>query len=96
MSQKRVNRNKRRTTAEWQALLTEQVQSGLSVRTFCVERGIGYSTLIKWKSRLGERPRATTQPSDFIEVSPAAVLATTHWDLELALGSDIVLRLARH
>ena len=96
MGQRRATRNKRRTTAQWQALVTDQVQSGLSVRAFCEKRGIGYSTLSKWKSRLASYPQEAIQPTPFVELSPHDELPTTHWDLELVLGSDIVLRLARH
>ena len=96
MGQKRATRNKRRTTAQWQALLTDQAQSGLSVRAFCAKRGIGYSTFSKWKARLADHPGGVTQPTHFVEVSPTEVLPTTHWDLELTLGTDLILRLARH
>jgi transposase-like protein len=96
MGQKRATRNKRRTTTQWQALVADQVQSGLSVRAFCEKRGIGYSTLSKWKSRLADGLGVATPPTHFVEVSPTEALATTHWELELTLGTDIILRLARH
>lgn len=96
MGQKRETGNKRRTTAQWQALVADQVQSGLSVRAFCQKRGIGYSTLSKWKSRLADGPGVATPPTHFVEVSATEALAATHWDLELTLGTDIILRLARH
>ena len=96
MGQKQAARNKRRTTAQWQALITDQIESGLSVNGYCEKRGIGYSTLSKWKSRLADRSEVATQPTHFVEVVPTEALATTHWDLELTLGTDIILRLARH
>ncbi len=33
-----------RTVAQYEALISEQALSGLPVRRFCIERGIGYST----------------------------------------------------
>ena len=96
MNEKIKPRSKRRTIAGWQALFCEQAESGLSIQAFCTKRGIGYSTFSNWKSRLASYPKEAIQPTRFVELSPHEELPTTHWDLELVLGADIVLRFSRH
>ncbi len=88
-------RSKRRALSQWQALFAEQSDSGLSVEAFCVARGIGYSTFCRWKSRLTSEPHSVEQTKHVIELSPPSILTETSWDVELALGSDMVLRIAR-
>ncbi len=94
MSQKRTTRSKRRTVGQWLALFSEQAQSGLSIQGFCAERGIGYSTFSNWKSRLASKPQANDQPTRFVELSSQEASPEPHWEVELILGSDIVLRVA--
>lgn len=95
MSQNKPTRNKRRTVAQWQSLLSEQSRSGLSIKSFCAARGIGCSTFSNWKSRLANVRESSEQSTHFVELSPPAVAAVSDWDIELILGNDIVLRIAR-
>ena len=93
--EQKPKRNKRRTPSQWQALFAEQSSSGLSVQAFCKVHGIGVSTFSRWKSRLVSEPHLVEQTKHFIELSPPSISTETSWDVELALGSDIVLRIAR-
>lgn len=95
MGHKAATRSKRRTAAQWQALFLEQAQSDLSVQAFCTARGIGYSTFGNWKSRLANDVQAAEQATRFVELPSPDVLCAPHWDVELTLGTDIVLRVAR-
>lgn len=94
MEQIRPVRSKRRTSAQWQALFSEQSRSGLSIKAFCVVRGIGYSTFSNWKSRLANAEHSTSQAMHFVELSPPDNSTDKGWDVELTLGPDIVLRIA--
>ena len=96
MNQKRTTRSKRRTVAQWQALFSQQAQSGLSIQAFCNERGIGYSTFSSWKSRLANQAQAKDQATRFVEFSSQEASLEPHWEVEVMLGSDIVVRVARH
>jgi len=95
MDQNKPVRRKRRTAAQWQALFSEQSRSGLSIKAFCTARGIGYSTFSNWKSRLANVAHSTSQAMHFVELSPPENSTDKGWDVELTLGSDIVLRIAR-
>jgi len=95
MDQKNTTRSKRRSAAQWQAIFSEQAASGLSVKAFCAEREIGYSTFSNWKARLEHLPQSADRQPGFIELSAPEVLPSTHWDVEVTLGTDIVLRVAR-
>jgi transposase-like protein len=96
MGDQEKRRNKRRSADEWQRLLAEQARSGSSIRAFCAERGIGYSTFSKRKSRLARDSQTRKAGSQFVELAPLQPLSNGQWDIELALGDDIVLRLSRH
>ena len=95
MKQFKKRRYERRTVAQWEALICEQGQSGLPIRAFCIERGIGYSTFGNWKSRLADKRQLSEQASRFVELSPPEVSADVHWEVELDLGAGVVLRVAR-
>jgi hypothetical protein len=95
MNHDRTARSKR-TVDQWQKLFSEQSQSGESIKVFCTSRGIGYSTFSKWKSRLADVTRSADQTMHFVELSPPSVSAASRWDVELTLGSNIVLRIAHH
>jgi len=96
MNDQEKPRKKRRSADEWRSLLAEQAQSGSSIRAFCAERGIGYSTFSKRKSRSASEAHTGTADSHFVELAPLQSLSNAQWDIELALGDDIVLRLSRH
>ena len=89
-------RNKRRSADEWRGLLAEQAQSGSSIRAFRAERGIGYSTFSKRKSRSARDAQIGKAETRFVELAPLQPLTNAQWDIELALGDDIVLRVSRH
>lgn len=85
----------RRTAAEWHKLIVEQADSGLPIRAFCAARGLGLSTFNKWKSRITNEVGGAAPAAGFVELSPPETASTTPWEVELALGEDIVLRVAR-
>lgn len=92
-----TRRHQRRSREEWQRLIAEQRQSGLSQQAFCRDHGLVLATFCNWKRRLAETDFADTpDKSDWLEL-PASLSQTTvrHWDIELDLGNGICLRL-RH
>jgi len=87
-----------RTQEQWKALLEEFTTSGLTRATFCKKHRIATSSLYRWQ-QLFER----ASNADFIDVTEPLVNApgSSHptpvrdndWQVELELGSGIVLRL---
>ena len=96
MKRLKRRRYERRTAAQWEALISEQALSGLAVRNFCIERGIGYSTFNSWKSRLANGAQGAAVPDRFVELSPPMVSVDSRWEVELNLGADVVLRVVRY
>lgn len=88
----------RRTADEWQALIAEQADSGLSQTVFCQRKGIALSSFSKWKSKLVTPPPARAdaadQASPWIDLSDLPGTASG-WDIELDLGCGLCLRLRR-
>ncbi|NQY65370.1 MAG: hypothetical protein HRT38_16965 [Alteromonadaceae bacterium] len=87
----------RRTSAQWQQILQEQEQSGLSIKEYCQQNNIATSCFFKWRGKL-------TQPSsENISVTEPEnekwlplekdIPPTNVWDLELSLPNGIVLRM---
>lgn len=94
---------KRRAPAQWQSLIDQQKQSGLSVPTFCSEHSISPASFYKWRQRLETSKRGTElkpEPS-FIDLSsfssssghPTGVGKS--WHIVLSLGNGVELRLSQ-
>lgn len=71
---------------QWQQLLAEHAASQRTIREFCQERGIGLSTVSRWRQRLTETqgPQAS-RPGSFV---PAAVAPRD--DITVLAGSATV------
>lgn len=85
----------RRSREQWQQLITEQQQSGLSQKAFCQGKGLVLSTFTYWKRRLGE-PTSSNGPAEghWLELPVSLTEGpSTGWDIELELGGGLCLRL---
>lgn len=62
--------NSRRTTDQWQVLVEQQIQSGLSGAAFCKAEGIKYQTFMSWRSKLSHANEPTQSISEpqFVEL----------------------------
>ncbi|WP_422822669.1 IS66 family insertion sequence element accessory protein TnpA, partial [Vreelandella titanicae] len=45
---------KHRTPEQWQALVDQHRDSGLSASQFCKQENIGYSSFCNWRKRLSD------------------------------------------
>jgi len=85
----------RRSRSEWEQLVREQEDSGLSIRAFAFERGVNPSTLSWWRWRVRsearERPVARFVP---VVVRSTEREAPQHdvGTIEAELPSGVVLR----
>ena len=86
-----------RSHNQWRALLEEFNNSGLTKTAFCKKHRIATSSLYRWQRILSQYAGDT----DFIDVTeslsttpaPAVPERDNHWQVELALGAGVVLRL---
>ena len=94
---------KRRTPSQWQSLVDQQKQSGLSVPKFCSEHSISPASFYKWRQRLEtcERgPESKPEPS-FIDLSSFSSNTSNQadadkpWHIVLSLGNGVELRLSQ-
>lgn len=86
-------RSRRRSPEEWAQLMIAYEESGLGQRQFCQDHGLGYSTFGKWKKRLSA---STHFPeTDLIEITSTVTEPPSPWEVELTLGSGMVLRVRR-
>ena len=98
MARKRNTRQPRRSREEWARLISEQAESGLTPRAFCQSRHLSVSTFCNAKRRAAAATRDSAPGigGDFVPVifdTDISEPATQRWDIELALGSGVVLRI---
>jgi putative transposase len=99
-----VGSRARRSRAQWQSLVAEAECSPLGVRAFCAEQGISTASFYLWRQRLGaqrDQDQAVPEAVNFLDLGALAAHAGAGapdaggWELELALGDGLVLRLRR-
>jgi transposase-like protein len=90
MSEEIVEKKRASRKEQWQERLADQQRSGLSVREYCKQHGIGEHALYYWRKRL----RDQQQPVRFALVDrTAAHQVPTAEGLELMLASGERLRI---
>ncbi len=93
VSQSRI----RRSATQWRDIIRQYEQSGQTQAEFCSAYSLALSTFSRWHQRLaGLSDCVPNNEASFIELSPHEPPATdssTPWDVELQLGTDMVLRL---
>lgn len=83
----------RRTADQWQTVVNEQRESGLSAPRFCEHHNIGYASFCQWRKRLAE-PNPSS--AAFVALEPPMQLpAPSPWVVELQIGPEVVLRIAK-
>jgi len=88
----------RRTAAQWQTLVDQQLASGLSGSAFCKAEGIKYQSFMNWRLKLSAPKAVSPTEVDFVELtSPEHPIEekSSQWLLELDLAPGVQLRIAR-
>ena len=75
----------RRSRAEWEELISQYRESGVSKDAFCKREGVSRSSFGVWHRKLGG------ESGDFVEVAPPR----SRWDIELELPGSVLLRMRR-
>jgi hypothetical protein len=84
----------RRSAEQWQEIMTAYEASGLTQESFCIRESLAPSTFYTWRQRLGGAKTIKPEKPLFVELSSSQPMQeSTHWDIELVLGDNIVLRL---
>jgi len=91
---------RRRTAGQWQALLERQLASGQSIEAFCREESVTTASFYRWRKQLSQRPSAEEMSKRdespapaFVDLGALVGGSRGGWELELALGEGLVLRL---
>ena len=90
---------KHRTAEQWQALIDQQRDSGLSATQFCKEHALGYASFCNWRKRLSDQPVGEASDSDeagFLDLSSlmdTSAPSGSGWNIVLSLGNGVELRL---
>ena len=90
----------RRMPSQWQALLEEFNDCGLTKSAFCKKHRIAVSSFYRWQQYFANQ--VDDEATDFIDVTqPLSAVTAPHtiqardndWQVELELGTGVVLRL---
>ena len=92
---------KHRTPEQWQALVDQQHDSGLSAPQFCKQENIGYASFCNWRKRLLNQPASAASDSGeagFLDLSSlmGAAQSGPGWNIVLSLGNGVELRLSQN
>lgn len=93
---------KHRTPEQWQALVDQQRDSGLSAPKFCKQQNIGYASFCNWRKRLLDHPvsdSADSGEAGFLDLSSlmgAPSSSGPGWNIVLSLGNGVELRLSQN
>lgn len=93
---------KHRAPEQWQALVDQQRDSGLSAPQFCKQESIGYASFCHWRKRLSEASTgdsADAGDTSFLDLSSlmrASPSSGPGWNIVLSLGNGVELRLSQN
>lgn len=86
----------RRSRREWQSLIERAERSALGVTAFCAAQGVSTASFYLWRKRLAAE---VERPAEFLDLGELQAQPRAErsngWELELALGEGLVLRLRR-
>lgn len=92
----RSGRAPRRTRAQWSALLEQYGESAQTQTAFCAARGLAISSFTRALRRAREGDVVVAPANAFVPVmvdSAAPATPSSAWDVELTVGTGIVLRI---
>ncbi|WP_255319135.1 IS66 family insertion sequence element accessory protein TnpA, partial [Vreelandella aquamarina] len=93
---------KHRTPEQWQTLVDQQRDSGLSASKFCKQENIGYASFCNWRKRLSDpstHDSAGSGEAGFLDLSSLMGNSPSSgpgWHIVLSLGNGVELRLSQH
>jgi len=84
-------RRRRRDASQWQALIEQQRTSGLTVKRFCAEHGVGEASFFAWRRHLRHGAQSQSNNIDkFVRLEPRHAAASDA--IEVRFGGGVTLR----
>lgn len=93
---------KHRTPEQWQTLVDQQRDSGLSAPQFCKQEKVGYASFCNWRKRLSAASADESNASGeagFLDLSSlmgTSASSGSGWNIVLSLGNGVELRLSQN
>lgn len=90
-------RQLRRSPAQWQMLIDQWQNSGLSMQAFCKANNLVYQSFCNWKTKLVSAVHSNqveTTPT-FIDLSSVSHHTQASWQITLKLADGIELQLSQ-
>ena len=84
-------RRQRRDASQWQALIEHQRTSGLTIKRFCAEHGVGQASFYAWRRHLRHgAPAQSNNIEKFVRLEPRQ--AAENEAVEVRFGDGVTLR----
>ena len=83
----------RRSQQQWQQFISEQPQSGLTVKEYCASKNITVSGFYLWRKKLSGASHPVNEPQEWISLTPTVPSEPEQWQIELSLPGGVVLRM---
>ena len=83
----------RRTQQQWQQLINEHSQSGLTVKDYCMSKNITVSGFYLWRKKLSATPHSADEAQEWLSLTPAIASGAEQWQIELGLPGGVTLRM---
>jgi hypothetical protein len=82
----------KRTPEQWQQLLAEQADSGLTIKAFCEQKQLTLSNFYLWRKKLSG---SDTLPAadNWLSLPVTQPAPAAQWQMELRLPGGVVLRM---
>ena len=92
----------RRSPEQWQALIQQWQESGLSAPQFCEQHEVGYASFCNWRKRFNTQDSPAEESSSeaqFIDLQSLTATSADDskgWNIVLSLGNGVELRLSQN
>lgn len=93
-----MKKYQRHSSAQWQSLIKDQSTSGLTASQFCKQYQIGYASFCAWRKKLSSNVSSENHipTPEFVELTPSPNSTVVQpWAVELQVGTDLILRIAK-
>ncbi len=84
-------RSLRKSADQWEKIIADFDQSGLSASDYCEQHRLVLTTFRKWKQRFSANTMSVLPVPGFVPVQRSEPVAQTHSCVQLQIGSSITL-----
>jgi transposase-like protein len=83
-------RRQRRDASQWQVLIEQQRTSGLAIKRFCAEHGVGEASFYAWRRHLRRTPPLQSNDVEkFVRLEPRQAAVSDALEVRFTCGTTL-------